>query len=76
MHEIMEFCVTSLGFDNWEQKYRQTLVNKPNHDTVCYEDDYFPKGKCKLFNSLFHLVDLVFPKSLLSTANLFAVRYL
>ena len=27
--------------------------------TVCCEDDYFPKGKFKLFNSLFHSVYLV-----------------
>ena len=44
--------------------------------TVCYEDDYFPKGKFKLFNSLFHSVRPVFPKSWFSIADLFAVRYL
>ena len=32
MHEILEFCVTSsLALDNWEQKYCQTLGNKPSH---------------------------------------------
>ena len=73
MHEIMEFCVTSsLALDNWEQKYCQTLGNKPNIHTVCLEEDYFLKGKFKLFNSLFHSVYLVFPKSLFSIA----VRYL
>ena len=44
--------------------------------TVCCEDDYFPKGKFKLFNSLFHSVYLIFPKSLFSIADLFAERYL
>ena len=43
---------------------------------MCCEDDHFPKGKLKLFNSLFHSVYLVFPKSLFSIADLFAVRYL
>ena len=28
--------------------------------SVCCEDNYFPKGKFKLFNSLFHSVYLVF----------------
>ena len=44
--------------------------------TVCCEDDYFPKGKFKLFNSLFHSEYPVFPKSLFSFPNLFAVRFL
>ena len=52
----------------------------PNHSHffVCCEEDYIPKGKCKLFNSLFHSVYLVyfFPKRLFSIADLFAVRYL
>ena len=43
---------------------------------MCCEDDYFPEGKFKLFNTLFHSVYLVFPKSLFSIADLFAVRYL
>ena len=61
MHEIMEFCATSsLALDNWEQKYCQTI------HTLCREEDYFPKGKFKLFDSLFHSVYLAFPKSLLS----------
>ena len=42
--------------------------------TVCCEDDWFPKRKFKLFNSLFHSVYLVFPKSLFSIADLFPVR--
>ena len=29
---------------------------------VCCKDDYFPKGKFKLFNSLFHSVTLFFQK--------------
>ena len=44
--------------------------------TVCCEDDYFPKENFKLFNSLFHSVYPVFPKSWFSIANLFAVCYL
>ena len=43
---------------------------------VCCEDDFFPKGKFKLFNGLSHSVYLASPKSLFSIANLFAVRYL
>ena len=43
---------------------------------VCCEDDFFPKGKFKLFNGLFHSVYLAFPKGLFSIANLFALRYL
>ena len=50
-------------------------ISQPIH-TICCEDDYFPKGKCKLFNSLFRSVYLVFPKRLFSNADLFAVRYL
>ena len=42
--------------------------------TVCCEDDCFPKGKFKLFKSLFHSVYFVFPKSLFSIADLFPVR--
>ena len=44
--------------------------------TVCCGDDYFPKEKFKLFNSLFHSEYPVFPKSLYSFPNLFAVRFL
>ena len=44
--------------------------------TVCCGDDYFPKENFKLFDSLFHLDYLVFPKSLFSIADLFAVRYI
>ena len=44
--------------------------------TVYFDDDYFSKGKFKLFNSLFHSVYLVFPISLFSVADLFAVRHL
>ena len=44
--------------------------------TMCCEEDYFPKGKFKLFNSLFHSVYFVFPKSLFSIADLFTVRHL
>ena len=77
MHEIMEFCVTSsLALDNW-RKYCQTLGNKPNHSHRLLRRRLFSKGKnFKLFNSLFHLVYLVFPKSLFSIADLFTVCYL
>ena len=69
MHEIMEFCVTSsLAPDNCDQKYCQTLDNKPNHSHCVL--------RRRLFNSSFHLVYLVFPKRLFSIANLFAVRFL
>ena len=65
MHEIMEFCVTSsLALDNWGQERCQILGNKPNHSHQVSCD------------SLFHSVYLVFPKSLFSIENLFAVRYL
>ena len=43
---------------------------------MCCEDDYLAKEKFNLFNSLFYSVYSVFPKSLFSIANLFAVRYL
>ena len=46
MHEIMEFCVTSsLALDNWEQKYCQTLGNKPNHSHRVLRGRLFSKGK-------------------------------
>ena len=65
MHEIMEFWGTSsLALDSWGQERCQILGNKPNHShQVCCD-------------SLFHSVYLVFPKSLFSIENLFAVRYL
>ena len=45
--------------------------------SVCCEDNYFPKGKFKLFNSLFHSVYLVFSNLFFyCIADLFAVRYL
>ena len=43
---------------------------------MCCEDYYFPKGKFKSFDSLFHSVYLIFPKRLFSIADLFAVCYL
>ena len=55
MHEIMEFCVTCpLVLDNWEQNIVKPLAISQTIHTVCCEDDYFPKGKFKLFNTLFH----------------------
>ena len=77
MHKIMEFFVTFFwALDNWEQKYCKLLAISQTIHTVCCEGDYFPKAKFKLFNSLLHSVYLVFPKSLFSTATLFAVRCL
>ena len=80
MHEIMKFCVTSsLALDNWEQNIIKLLAISQTIHTVCCEDDYFPKGKFKSFNTLFHSVYLVLSKcfvSLFSVASWFAVRYL
>ena len=45
-------------------------------NVVCYEDNYFPKRKFKLFNILYHSVYLVFSTRLFSIANMFAVRQL
>ena len=36
------------------------MVLKENIHAVCCEDNYFPKGKFKLYNTLFHSVYLVF----------------
>ena len=43
---------------------------------MCCEEDYFPKGKFELFNSLFHSGYLDFPKTFFSIADLFVMRYL
>ena len=53
-------------------------INKAIHTVWCEpcEDDYFPKGKFKLLKSFFNSVYPVFPKSLFSITDLFAVRYL
>ena len=48
---------------------------KKNFNVECCEDNYFPKGKFKSFNSLFHYVYLVFSRSI-SIFDLFAWRYL
>ena len=52
------------------------MVWRKNIHAVCCEDNYFPKEKFKLFNSLFHSVYLVFSIRLISIADLYAVRYL
>ena len=36
------------------------MVRGKSIHAVCCEDNYFTKGKCKLFNSLFHSVYLAF----------------
>ena len=42
----MEFCMTSsLALHNWEQKYCQTLGNKPNHSHHELQGWYFSKEK-------------------------------
>ena len=50
------------------------MVRGKDIDAVCCEGNYSPKGKFKLFNSLFHLVYLVFSIRLISIADLFAGR--
>ena len=50
------------------------MVRGKDIHVVCCGDNYFPKGKFKLFNSLFHLVYLVFSIRLISIADLFAER--
>ena len=81
---LIKSCTRSWNFA-WHLLWRSTTESKnivkllaisQTIHTVCCEDDHFPKGKFKLFNSLFHSVWLVFPKSLFSVADLFAVRYL
>ena len=67
---ITKFSVaSSLALNNWGQKYSQTLGKKPNPckgqwpvataegnnvHAVCCENNYFPKGNFKWYNSLFH----------------------
>ena len=61
IHEIIEFWVTSSSaLDNWEQKYCQTLGHKQNHSHRLLRGRFFPKGKFKLFNGLFHSVSTLF----------------
>ena len=51
MHEIMKSCMTSsLAFDNWEQKYCQTLGNKPNY------------SHCAARTIIFHFFLVCFPQ--------------
>ena len=52
------------------------MDREKNIHAVCCEDNYFPKGKFKLFNSLFHSVYLVFSIRSISIVDLFAVCYL
>ena len=84
MLPLINSCTRSSNFA-WHLLWRSTTKSKnivkllainQTIRTVCCKDDYFPKGKFKLFNSLFHSVHLVIPKSLFSIAHLFAVRYL
>ena len=50
------------------------MVRSKDIHVVYWVDNYFPKGKFKLFNSLFHFLYLVFSIRLVSIADLFAVR--
>ena len=55
LHETMEFCVTSsLELD----KLKLLAISQTLH-TVCCKDDYFPKGKFKLFKLLLNLYLIV-----------------
>ena len=46
-------------------------------NAVCYEGDYFPERKLKLFNSFLSLsVPCFFKTFVVSVANMFAVHYL
>ena len=79
MRGTIEFCVTSSLVVLWRSTTESKNIVKPlaisqTIHTVCCEDDYFPKGKFKLFSSLFHSLYPVFPKSLYSVADLFALR--
>ena len=72
MLPLIVSCTRSWNFA-WHPLWRSTTESKNNvkllaisqtSHTVCCEEDYFPKGKFKLFNSLFHSVYLVlFKKS-------------
>ena len=77
-------CTRSWNFA-WHLLWRSTtdenivklLAISQTIHIVCCDDDYFPKAK--ILNYLivwFHLVYLVFPKSLFSIADLFTVCYL
>ena len=76
MHEIMELWHILWRSTTESKNIVKLLAISQTIHSVCCEDDYFPKGQFKLFNSLFHSVYLVFPKSLFFVADLFAVRYL
>ena len=41
---------------NEKRQWRVPMVWRKNIHAVCCEDNYFPNGKVKLFNSLFHSV--------------------
>ena len=53
---------------NGKGQWPAPMVRRKNIHTVCCEDNYFPKEKFKLFNSLFHSVYLVFSIRLISIA--------
>ena len=52
------------------------MVRRKNIHAGCCEGNYFPKGKFKLFTSLFQSGYLVFSIRLFSIASLFALHYL
>ena len=47
---------------------RVPMVQRIDVNVICYKDYYFPKRIFKLFNSLFHLVCLVFSMRLFPIA--------
>ena len=47
---------------------RVPMVQRIDVNVICYKDYYFPKRIFKLFNSLFHLVCLVFSMHLFPIA--------
>ena len=63
MHEIMESCMTSsLAFDNWEQKYCQTLGNKPNYSHCAARTNIFQRENLDCIIVCFTQCTLFFQK--------------
>ena len=76
MYHSMLHGILSDIFFGVRQLNAKILSISQTIDTLCCEDKNFPRGKFKLFNSLLHSVYFVFPKSLFTIGDLFAVRYL
>ena len=60
-HEILRNIFFSVRQLRAKNVAKLLAISQTAH-TVCCEDDYFPKGKFKFYNSLFHSVYLVFHK--------------